>query len=239
MDSMSTALPSLGNEVDPRMCGSTQMFSGDGTEPIDLLSGELDITLVKPPSFVDTSNSLVELERQKEEAEKEAELQKKLAEQQAYEATSGKEIELPVGNYSDSDKLMSKADVYDMLERGTQVAAKQVTDGEEFELPAVMLDLSECASVYPICLEALRAFCKKTPDVLRCGIYVRNSAKQVYLLGHGDINELHSSFPGYVDTLFGEDAKVKNIVCGEDGVSKLKKLSSGIKTFRFNLNYAF
>lgn len=237
-NSMGSELPSLGaitaGSLNNEPATPYLVTDGFGFDPT-----ALDSALIPPPMGVPSYNPLEELERKQEEERRRLELEREEAERRAYNGDSDKQIELPTGTWSDSSELLSKANVDDMLERGSQVEVKKVTDGEEFELPAMLLDLSKCESIYPICLDGIKSFSHSAPEKQKCNIYVRNSAGQIFTMGSGDINELSSEFPDYVQILFGENAVVKNIVQGDDGAFKLKKLTNGIKAFKFNLNYAF
>ena len=170
-------------------------------------------------------------------------------EPQANEETenSKEQIILPESDGSEQAELVTQ-DISEVVMQGNALPVLTAIKGNEFSLPAVLVDLSQCGTVLQIALNGLATFlfnpsAKVTRDVeegKRCHVYIKNSNGDIQKATYGDRVQIFRDLPFYVEHAFGDKATVKEIIAKPDRTGyKLRRLNGTIKSVSLNFDYWF
>ena len=160
---------------------------------------------------------------------------------------SKEQIILPESDGSEQAELVTQ-DISEVVMQGNALPVLTAIKGNEFSLPAVLVDLSQCGTVLQIALNGLATFlfnpsAKVTRDVeegKRCHVYIKNSNGDIQKATYGDRVQIFRDLPFYVEHAFGDKATVKEIIAKPDRTGyKLRRLNGTIKSVSLNFDYWF
>lgn len=158
------------------------------------------------------------------------------------------EIQLPDISSGDAQDFgRPRRSATEVVMAGDSIPVVEADIGNEFKLPAILIDISAYSEVLGISLEGLKTFMHipyehelDIPEYDKCNIYLKTNTGKLFQSSYGDFLYMKENLLFYLSKAFGPEATAKEIIRKKDGSGySLRKLAGGLKSVSFATDYWF